>query len=370
MVRRTTVILFGVAAVVVSAVPFLAWLGLGIHRHAAPIAVTAASLCLMYAPPLAVGLVARPRDRAPILVGALAAWSLAMFLVLPLYFPGERRQAVATGLGVLGLSADQLPQRIAARLPDEPAVAKPEVAEAQLLTVPAVPPPAAPLREDQIALPYEGEGRRMSVPVIFGNAGREVEVDMLFDTGATYTTLPRDVLARLGVVPSDADPAITLHTANGPRDTRVVLLDTVWLGDLAIPGLAIAVCDDCAGAEVSGLLGLNVAGGFNVSIDADRREVVFTRRAKFDRKLDVKPFADLAATFTRFPGGRVEVEARIENQSRRRILGATTSVRCADHTWTVDLAEIAPDTTGTTTRKLPMHEACDQYEIALHEADW
>ncbi|MEZ4235424.1 MAG: retropepsin-like aspartic protease [Myxococcota bacterium] len=370
MVHRTPAIAFTACAAALSTVPLLAWIGLGIHRHAAPVAITAGALVLLYGPPIGMAVVARARERLIAFAGGLAAWSVAMFLVLPLYFPGERRQAVATGLGVLGLGVDQLPQRIAANLPDEPAVATPEVAEAQPITVPAVPPPGTELREDQIALPYEGEGRRMSVPVIFGNAGREVEVDMLFDTGATYTTLPRDLLAKLGVVPGDDDPVITLHTANGQRDTQVVLLDKVWLGDLTIPGVAVAVCDDCAGTDVSGLLGLNVAGGFNVAIDADRREVVFTRRATFDRKLDVKPFADLAATFTRFPGGRVEVEVRIANKSRRSILQAITSVRCADHLWTVDLPEIAAATTGTTTRKLPMHDACEQYEIALHEASW
>lgn len=366
--------LVGLAAVAValgaSIVPFVAWLGLGVHRHADPSALAAAAMALVYGPPLAMAWAARPARRRPwMLAGSLCAWSIVMFLAFPVYFPGERRQAVATGLGLLGIGSDQLPQRLAASLPDEPAMATPEVAEAHPLEVDG-PPPASPLTEDQIALPYEGEGRRLSVPVIFGSNGRETDVEMMFDTGATYTTLPAAVLARLGVRPRKDDPAITLHTANGERDAQIVLLDSVWLGDLRIDGVAIAVCDDCASSDVSGLLGLNVASGFNVAIDADRREVVFTRRANFDRKLDVKPFADLAATFTRFPGGRVEVAVKIANAAPRDIASASTSVRCADQTWTVDLGPIPAGETGAARRKLPVHPACDQYEIALLEARW
>lgn len=366
--QRIVIYLVLCGSAAVSLVPFLAWVGLGVHRHASPVAVTMAAMLLVYVPPV-VAVASRSRDRALGLAVALSAWSFAMFTVLPVYFPGERRQAVATGLGLVGLGPEHFPQRLAANLPDEPTMATPEVAEAQPIAVQG-PPPATPLTDDQMALPYEGEGRRLSVPVIFGNASREIELEMMFDTGATYTTLSTEVLGRLGIVVTDRDPRIRLHTANGDRDTSVVLLDHVWLGDLRIDGVAIAVCDDCASADNGGLLGLNVAGGFNVAIDADRREVVFTRRATFDRKLDIKPFSELAATFTRYPGGRVEVAVKLENRSRRPITSGTASVKCGKDVWTVDLGSIAPEELGTARRKLPSHETCEEYEIALHEASW
>ena len=295
-----------------------------------------------------------------------------LFLILPIYFPGERRSAVTTGLAVWGLghSDETLPERIAKTLPDETPVSTPEVAEAATLSVEAPPPAVVPLLDNQIALPYEGEGRRLSVPVIFVHDGREIEVDMMFDTGATYTTLSYAVLEELGIRPSESDPVIRLHTANGERDAQVVLLDSVWLGDLDLNGVAIATCDDCASTDTAGLLGLNVAGGYNVSIDADRREVIFTRRVKFDRKLDVKPFTDLNATFTRFPGGRVEVRVQLENQAQRFIESASTSIECGEHKWTVRLEELAPGAAQTVRQRLPRHEACSQYQIALHEASW
>jgi clan AA aspartic protease (TIGR02281 family) len=351
-------------------VPFFALVGLGVHRHAAPWAVSASAMLLVFAPPLGMASAGK-RDRPLLLGSGLIAWSISLFLVLPVYFPGERRDAVATGLALTGLGGDLLgiPNLVAARLPDEPAMARPEVAQADPLTV-EVPPPAEPLLEHQIALPYEGEGRRLSVPVIFGTGGTEVEVEMMLDTGATYTTLDDDTLAALGVFPSSADPIIRLHTANGERDAHIVLLDSVWLGDLRLDGVAIATCNDCGSSDTSGLLGLNVAGAFNLQIDADRREVVFSRRERLDRRLDVKPFSDLSATFTRFPGGRVEVAVQVENVGRRPIDGVTTSVRCKDDTWLVELGPIARGEVGTARRKLPAHEPCLQYEIAMHEARW
>ncbi len=369
MKKATTwvAVIFGA---VIALVPFFALVGLGVHRHAAPWAISGSAMLLVFGPPLGMAAAAR-RDRPLLLGSALVAWSLALFLVLPVYFPGERREAVATGIALTGLGSELLglPGMVANTLPDEPFMATPEIEAAEAVVIEA-PPPPMPLLEHQIALPYEGEGRRLSVPIIFGNLGRELEVEMMLDTGATYTTLDTAALKALGVHPSDSDPVIRLHTANGERDARIVLLDSVWLGDLRLDGIAIATCDDCGSSDTAGLLGLNVAGAFNLQIDADRREVVFTRRETIDRRLDVKPFSDLAATFTRFPGGRVEVTARVENLGRRDIDSVVTSVRCGDETWIVRLGEVLVDEVSTARRKLPAHETCSEYEIAMHQASW
>ncbi|MBX2797190.1 MAG: retropepsin-like domain-containing protein [Myxococcales bacterium] len=369
--KRALAVTLCVCGVSLALLPLFTLVGLGVHRHAAPWAIGASAMLLVFAPSLAMA-TAAPRERSLIYGAGQFSWSLALFLMLPIYFPGERRSAVATGLAVTGFgaSSSDLPERIADSLPEEPEVARPEVAEASTLTAAPLPPSTVPLSDDQIALPYEGEGRRMSVPVIFENQGIELELDMMFDTGATYTTLSHETLASLGIHPTDADPVIRLHTANGERLAQVMLVDAVWLGDLPIEGVAIATCDDCANADTAGLLGLNVAGGFNLSIDADRREVVFTRREHVDRKIDIKPFVDLAASFTRFPGGRVEVRVRLDNGSRRPILSAITSIQCGTERWKVQLAELVPGEEGTVRQRLPRHPVCEQYQIALHEALW
>jgi clan AA aspartic protease (TIGR02281 family) len=356
-------------ALAIALVPFVELVGLGVHRKAASLAVSLTAILLVATPALAATVVAH-RGRPIVFPLTLALWSGALFASLPVYFPGERREAVATGLAVLGLGSGLfgLSDRIVEALPEEPAWATAEVDLAPPLTVVA-PPPPAPLDEHEIALPYEGEGRRLSVRVTFGNAETEREVDMMLDTGATYTTLSGEILAALGIRPSDDDPEIELHTANGDRTARIVLVDHVWLGDLRVDGVAIATCDDCASTDNAGLLGLNVAGGFNLSIDGDRREVVFTRRARFDRSLDVKPFVDLDATFVRV-GGRVEADVRLENHSRRTIQSATAVVGCGSSEWAVEFPAVPPGVVMDAGRRLAPHEPCERYEIGLHEATW
>jgi hypothetical protein len=351
-----------VAAGLLSLVPFAALVGLGAHRHAPAWVVSAAAVGLVYAPVVFSASFWR-RDRSTGLAATMAAWSLLLFLILPVYFPGERNDGLRTGFGLLGVEPGEW-------LPAEPEVSRREVSSAEVAEVAEAPGPAPELRPDQMALPYEGEGRRMSVPVVFEHGGEPLELEMMFDTGATYTTLGTPDLVRLGRPPRDTDPTIELHTANGVRSTRLVLLDQVWLGDLAIDGVAIAVCDDCGGGDTAGLLGLNVSGGFNVGIDADRREVVFGTRERFDRKLDVKPFTELDARFTRFPGGRVEVVVTLENRSDRVIREAVAEVACGGNAWTVKLQDLSPGASSSERRKLPVHDECEQYEIGFGSARW
>lgn len=360
-----------VAAVFPVSVLYAAMLGLGLHRHASPWAISAAATLLVFGPPLAVAAVDR-RQRMPRLAVGLLVWPLALWLILPVYFPGERRDAVATGIALVGGggSWDDVARAVADGLPDEPIMARPEVPEAVALAQEA-PPPAKPLGDEQIALPYEGEGRRLSVPVVFEHGDVSREVYMMLDTGATYTTLPADLLKSLGIHLSADDRVIELHTANGKREASIVLLDRVWLGDLPIDGVAVATCEECASSDTVGLLGLNVAGGFNLNIDADRREVVFTARASYDRALDVKQFSVLDAQFTRYPGGRVEVAVSLLNESDDRTIRiAEASVHCGTDTWTVALHDIGPGARQTTKQRLPEHEACESYEISLEKAVW
>lgn len=358
-----------VAAVPMATVTWCALIGLGMARHGDPLSVAAAASVMQLLPPLLASIPAWVRRRSAFW-SVLLVWSAALFLILPVYFPGERREAVATGLAVfLRTEDDALARGLAARLPDDPEAGAARLEAARPVPVEVV-PAGPPLDNHEIALPYDGEGRRLSVPVVFQHGSASTETYMMFDTGATYTTLPSAVLERLGVqVPMDA-PVLNLTTANGPRTAQVVLLDKVWLGDLFLEGVAITTCEDCASSDSSGLLGLNVAGAFNVMIDADRREVIFTRRVSFDRHLDIRPFTDLDARFTRFPGGRVELSLDVANAADRGITKAEAKVECAGEAWLVDVDAVEPGGSVSVRKRLPPHDACDAYQISLERAWW
>jgi len=349
---------------------YSAMLGLGLHRHAEPWVISLCATILVFGPPMAAAALTL-RARAPIFGGLMAVWSVVLLAAMPVYFPGERRQAVVTGMSLVNPSEnwESLARSVAENLPEEPVLAKPEVPEATPYEEPIL-PPAGPLSEREMALPYEGAGRRLSLPVGFEHGSKSVEREMMVDTGATYTTLPLSVLAELGIHPGPNDPTIVLHTANGEREAQVVLVDAIWLGDLKVEGVAIATCEACASSETVGLLGLNVTGNYNLTIDADRREMVFSQRQDRNRRLDVSPFTELAASLSRYPGGRIEVEVTLDNRSSRAIEAATAEIRCHDTTWTVELERTAPRTTNDVRRRLPEHEGCDRYQVALLSATW
>jgi predicted aspartyl protease len=358
--------LLSVLAIVPCALAYAAAIGLGLHRHGTPWAVSLAATMVVFLPPLMVSLVAQRRFRG--FIGAALAWSLAGLLILPVYFPGERREAVSAGLALLMGTAgwSDLAERVADTLPDEPDLAAPELAQA--IEVPERDlPPARDVEDHEMVLPYEGAGRNLAIPVVFQHGDVELEVMMMLDTGATYTTLPDDILEQLGIRLSDQDPVLRLHTANGERDAHIASMDTVWLGDLALEGVAIASCNPCRSHDTVGLLGLNVAGGFNMAIDADRREVTFSRREVHDRKLDAKPWIDLDARFARYPGGRVEVSLELANHNTRDLATVSAQVRCDERRWTVDVGEVLAGESVSMKRKLPRHESCEAYEISLHE---
>ncbi len=348
-----------------------AFVGLGFAREAAPWLISASATGLVLGPPMAAAAAAARERRPWVLAVGLWSWALALLVMMPVYFPGERAEAVATGLALfgLGLAVDPLARAVAGWLPSEGMNAHPSASEAHAIAV-VDPLPSAPLGEDQIALPFEGEGRRISIPVVFSHGDRTLEADMTFDTGATFTTLPLAALEKLGALPLDSSPVMKLHTANGEREAQLVLLDGVWLGDLELKGVAIAVCDLCVSGETTGLLGLNVSGAFNMSIDADRREVVFSSRVSFDRHLDMQPFLEVDAWTRQLPGGRIEVGVDARNAANRAVESATVAVRCKESTWGVDVGLVPALGEIKTKQKLPFHQPCDRYEIGLEQAHW
>lgn len=150
----------------------------------------------------------------------------------------------------------------------------------------------------------------------------------------------------------------------------MVMVDRLWLGDLALDHVTIATCEACAGTGTAGLLGLNVSGNFNLMIDADRREVTFSTRNETNRRLDASPFTDVSASVSRFAGGRIEVEVRIENRAGIAIHEAAAEIRCGEQTWIVDVGDVPANANGTAGRRLPVHAGCERYLVGLHRARW
>jgi clan AA aspartic protease (TIGR02281 family) len=299
---------------------------------------TAAAITLLLLPPLFVLTFVRhrPLHRTTFV---LAMWSGALTFVLPHY------QHTTTPITQVIVPPAQEVQSIA-RLPRKA------------------------LPQQTIALPYEGSGRRLSIPVAVGHGSIEFEFDMMLDTGATYTTLPSRTLAMMGLRINDSTPSITLHTANGTREAKMVVIDKLWLGNMVVEGVTIAICDTCEGEDTVGLLGLNVSNAFNLTIDGDARELLLTPRTKHDQRLDISPFTEIYATFSRYPNDEVRVTASLTNLSARNISTANIQVGCDDQQFVATIEDIPANETRETTQSLPNHTPCEPYIFKLTDAAW
>lgn len=344
--------------------------GLAIHREVPPWFIPFSVTFLVFCPGFMTAAIAT-KHRFKWLVYSLFIWCAGLFFLLPFYFPNESHDAIKTG--VLTLGSQELLDWVLPYIPDleenRSLLPTPKTRVVQAETTPE-PVTELDLQDHEIALPFDGEGRRLGVPVVFDQKDRTLELYMMLDTGATYTTLSKETLAELGVEVDATNPVIELHTANGMREAALVLLDRVWLGDLPLEGVAIAVCDDCVTSDTHGLLGLNVANRYNMTIDADRKEVIFSRRKDLDRILDVRHFVRLSTQFSRGFGRRVEVTMTLKNLSNQDIQAAQARVSCDADRWILDIDPPSAYEERKTKLALPPHNPCDHYQFALHAAQW
>lgn len=348
------------------------FLGAGALRQAPAAQLGVATGLLVGLPAVAVGVALRGGPSG--LLGA-SAWPLGLLIGFPLFFPDERPLALHAGISALlfplGLGVEpDVATLLDSSLPGLQA-GRPPPPGAEPLLVEAASEELSPISADQVALPFEGEGRTLAIPVtVEGPEGAERDVWMLFDTGATLTTLDLATLAQLGVsVPPDA-PEVTVHTAGGERRTRLAMLERVWIGGMEVDGVTVSVCDDCVGEHAVGLLGLNVSGRFLATVDHRRQELLLQPQPdKGDRALDIGHWLELGATATRWPDERIEVQVRAKNRSTRRVERADVAIAC-EQSWVAVLTDIEPGATATSLVSLPAGTKCDGYTVRLAHADW
>lgn len=147
-----------------------------------------------------------------------------------------------------------------------------------------------------IVVPFTGSGSTIPVEITLEGPGGNVEATYLFDTGASYTTITTATADKLGLeVPLDA-PTLDFNTALGRRQSRMVFLPALTVGDARIEGLLVSVCDTCANEATMGLLGLNVMREFFVEMDYQGRTMQLLPRTHLgrpDRTYDIEPVVTL-----------------------------------------------------------------------------
>jgi predicted aspartyl protease len=371
----------------------IALLGIGL-RHGAPPWEASLTALLLIALPI-VGLGSLFRHHKAVLLLAMWAWPIVALLAMPRWFPGERGAGLSEGFAWLALPLGESWSGRAASVggrigelmgggdelvvatPIEPPVRPVRGAEAEhagageAIADGELAPESTPEQPGRVVLPYEGDGRSMKVAVTFDGPDVSEELTLLFDTGATFTTMDRGARIKLGVpIPAGA-PTATFQTANGQVDSPLVLLDRVWLGERAIQGVTVAVCDDCSSEGTVGLLGLNLSGQFHVTLDHELQEIVLEAdEGGADRHLDITHWLDIEGTATRYPTGRVVVELAARNRAHEAISEAVVEVECPDRSFAAEIAAIPSQGERHTRFELPRGTNCDSYRVILRTARW
>ncbi len=363
---------------------FATLLGLGLRQETTAWLAALGAALAVGLPVL--GLSSLLRHQPLAVLAAMWIWPLALLLGLPGWVPGQRTASLAEGLAwlaqpagegsserarELGTHLGQLlgPGELPAATPvDQP----PPVEPSSPSTAQAPPPtPSVPPSDDTaIVLSYEGEAHSLRVPITADGPTASEELWVLFDTGATFTTLDRGVLQRLGVrVPADA-PTARFQTANGEIESPLVLLDRVWLGDRAIEGVTVAVCDDCSGPRTAGLLGLNVTRNFEATLDHEIQEIALRHSGSADRHLDVTHWLDIEVRGIRRPPGPVVMSIDAGNRASRGVSEAVVEIECSDGSFAAQLDDIPPGGKKSTSFELPSETSCDSYRAVLRTARW
>ncbi len=209
-------------------------------------------------------------------------------------------------------------------------------------------------RDKALAVPFTEEGTAILMDVTFDAAGvgERLTLPYLFDTGASFTTISSATATKLGIpVPDDA-PLLTFNTASGPRESRMVHLPSLWVGDVQIHNLLVSVCDGCVNERHHGLLGHNVMREFFAQIDFKNQRMVLLPRVppvRGNRAYDIEPVVELEVEGTAEVWlGRVRWVVRVHNRGSVPVHDVVPVVKFADGPVLrgKPIVEIAPGAVG------------------------
>ena len=354
--------------------------GFGLEQNLPSQSAVAGAFCAVILPALGLASIFGASSSAHGL--ALSIWSVALMLAFPQYISERRESATRIGLEYLSSSLDASMQqkvvetglgwlRLYGSEPER-------IVRAERRGVRERQPVGATIATTKVAtehrptwIPYGGEGQTIVIPVHIDGPEFGQQLQFIFDTGATLTTLTRDALDALDIQLDDGAPTILLRTAAGEMEARLALVDAVWLDEEVVEWVTVAVCESCASPTTAGLLGLNVSSHFRVSIDHESEQLEFVpRRGRRNRKLDIQPWLDLSSVLRRWDDGRLELTIEVENRSRQGIRSSVLEVKCSEESFTIRLDPIPAFGSVSQVASLPRNSPCENFEIRPLAASW
>lgn len=124
-------------------------------------------------------------------------------------------------------------------------------------------------RREAVVVPFDPDGRSIRVD---GSVDGVRALNLIIDTGATYTAIPLHVAQELGYADAIAKaPTLSVNTAGGTFLTRRIQIRSLSVGRFFVRDLEVLVLPQASGEEY-GLLGLNFLRHFRYTVDAARKE--------------------------------------------------------------------------------------------------
>lgn len=93
------------------------------------------------------------------------------------------------------------------------------------------------------------------------------EVNLILDTGASYTILNWEILRDIGYDPATVRERVNIVTANGVIEAPFLTVESISIGDLECKSAEVICHSIPELVEVDGLLGLSFLSHFKTIID-------------------------------------------------------------------------------------------------------
>lgn len=101
----------------------------------------------------------------------------------------------------------------------------------------------------------------------FVHNNARLNIELVFDTGATTTIISWAVAEKLGLKPALSKITVPFFTASGKVLAPIVKIDRVKIQNSFVDNLEVIVHDLPQESRVYGLLGLNFISRFDISLD-------------------------------------------------------------------------------------------------------